>query len=78
MACVQRLPELPLRLPAAALQKAAFQAISVAESLRTPDRGLSKQGSAGGHSITGTKQHSPQKVSFIGNPCIAVLSVLLE
>ncbi len=64
MASVQKLPELPFRLPAAALQRAASQAISVAESLRAPDRGLSKQGSTGGNKIVGTKQHFAQKVSF--------------
>ena len=65
---MQKLPELPFRLPAAALQRAASQAISVAESLRAPDRGLSKQGSAGGNRIIGTKQHFAQKVSFTESP----------
>ena len=65
---MQKLPELPFRLPAAALQRAASQAISVAESLRAPDRGMSKLGSAGGHKLIGTKQHYAQKVSFHTRP----------
>jgi len=68
MACLQRLPELPFRIPAAALQRAASQAISMAESLRAPEGALSKQGSAGGHRIIGTKQ-ATQKVSVSSDVC---------
>lgn len=57
---LQRLPELPIGIPAAALQKAASQALSLAESLQTPDGAVSKQGSSGGHKIRASKH---QKVS---------------
>ena len=68
MACLQKLPELPFRIPAAALQRAASQAISMAESLRAPEGAVSKQGSASGHRIIGMKQ-ATQKVSFSRDVC---------
>ena len=65
---LQRLPELPIGIPAAALQKAASQALSLAESLRTPDGAISKQGSSGGHKIRGSKHQKVSETSGLHLP----------
>lgn len=65
---LQRLPELPIGIPAAALQKAASQALSLAESLRTPDGAISKQGSSGGQMIRASKHQKVRETSGLQPP----------
>ena len=65
---LQRLPELPIGIPAAALQKAASQALSLAESLRTPDGAVSKQGSSGGQKIRASKHQKVCETSGLQPP----------
>lgn len=69
---LKRLPELPIGIPAAALQKAASQALSLAESLRTPDGAISKQGSSGGQMIRASKH---QKVD---HPAVDVVQARMR
>ena len=71
---LQRLPELPIGIPAAALQKAASQALSLAESLRTPDGAISKQGSSGGQKIRPSTHQKVRETSGLQPPNLGLAS----